>query len=48
LLGQSDAFSFYVSCLQCGYVLRAEEERRLLLGLKPTTEREAVLAGRVA
>ncbi len=48
LFRQVDLYGLYIACLQCGYVLRPEEESRLLSGLKPMTKREAVPAARAA
>jgi len=48
LLHQSDAYGSYTACLQCGYVLKSDEETRLRSGLALTNEKETALAGKAA
>jgi hypothetical protein len=39
---ESDVYGKYIGCVQCGYILRAEEEELLLAtgGLEPALTRE--------
>jgi hypothetical protein len=49
LFRQSDIYGSYIGCLQCGYVLRPEDELRLTRELlRPSTVRTSTPASKAA
>lgn len=47
LLRQADIYGSYMACLQCGYILRSDEELRVMAESRPAV-REAAKAGKAA